>query len=143
MEPRPAAERPHLLSELGLDERVDDDRGPAAGAPHDIGEVVDALDHRMADLLERLIGELGLERVHEARRGLAGRIGDDVQLDGLRGHGPAYRRAGTAAVAAIAVAARAGSAFAEELGGGDDCGRPSPESGGNSLPEMARRRSDA
>ena len=87
MEPRPAAERAHLGAELRLDERVDDDRGPASCAPHGIGEVLDALDHRMPDLLERLLGELGLERVNEARRRLPGRIGNHVQLDRLRSHG--------------------------------------------------------
>ena len=87
MEPRPAAERSHLGAQLRLDERVDDDRGPAPRAPHDIGEVVDALHHRMPDLLERLLGELRLERVDEAGRRLARRVGDHVQLDRLRSHG--------------------------------------------------------
>ena len=35
----------------------------------------------MADLAELLVGELRLERLHEPRRGLAGRVGDHVQLD--------------------------------------------------------------
>ena len=87
VEPRPAAERAHLGAQLRLDERVDDDRGPASRAPHDLREVVDALDHRMPDLLELLLRELRLERVHEAGRRLARRIGDHVQLDRLRSHG--------------------------------------------------------
>ena len=40
----------------------------------------------MADLGELLVGELGLERLDEALSGLAGRIGDHVQLD--EAHGP-------------------------------------------------------
>ena len=41
----------------------------------------------MPDLLERLIRELRLERGHEPRGRLAGRVRDDVELDGLaRGH---------------------------------------------------------
>ncbi len=86
MQARTPAERPHLLAQLGLDERVDDDRGPALRALDRELEVVDALDHRMADLLECLIGELRLQRMHEPGRGLTGRIGDDVELDGLRSH---------------------------------------------------------
>ena len=39
------------------------------------------LDARVAHLLERLIGELRLEREHEPRRVLARRVGDDVELD--------------------------------------------------------------
>ena len=85
MQPRAAAERAHLLAELRLDERVDDDRGPAPCATDDVLEVADALDHRVPDLLERLVGELRLERVHEPGRGLARGIGDDVQLDRLGG----------------------------------------------------------
>ena len=41
----------------------------------------------MPHLLERLLGELGLERRDETRRRLARRVRDDVELDGLaRGH---------------------------------------------------------
>ena len=83
---RTPAERPHLLAQLGLDERVDDDRGPTLRALDRVLEVDDALDHRVANLLERLIRELGLQRVHEAGRGLPGRIGDDVELYGLWAH---------------------------------------------------------
>ena len=39
----------------------------------------------MPHLLERLLRELGLERRHEPRRGLARRVRDDVQLDDLAG----------------------------------------------------------
>jgi hypothetical protein len=35
----------------------------------------------MADLDKVLLGELRLERLNEARRGLAGGIGDDMELD--------------------------------------------------------------
>ena len=87
MEPRAAAEDAHLLAELGLDERVDDDRGPALGSLDGEPQVIDRLDPRMADLLELLVGELSLERVHEPRRRLAGGVGDDMQFDGGLGHG--------------------------------------------------------
>ena len=46
-------------------------------------EIVDGLDTRVADLLERLVRELRLERDDEPRRCLAGRVRDDVQLDRL------------------------------------------------------------
>ena len=48
-------------------------------------EVVDRLDLRVPDLLERLVRELGLERCHEPRGRLAGRVRDDVELDDLAG----------------------------------------------------------
>ena len=52
-------------------------------------EVVDVLDARMPDLLERLVGELRLEREHEPLGRLARRVRDDVELDGnaLVAHG--------------------------------------------------------
>ncbi len=78
---RAAAERPHLLPELGLDERVDDDRRPSPRAVDRRLEVVDRLDPWMPDLLEELVGKLGLEREHEPRGCLSGRVGDDVELD--------------------------------------------------------------
>ena len=82
VEPRAPAKNPHLLPELGLDERVDDDRGPPLRALDREPQVVDGFDARVTDLLELLFGELSLERVHEPRRRLAGGVGDDVQLDG-------------------------------------------------------------
>ena len=51
----------------------------------------------MPHLLEREVGELRLERQHEAGRGLARRVGDDVELDGDLA---AHRREATAAVRA-------------------------------------------
>ena len=87
MELRAAAEVPHRLAQLRLDDRVDDDRGPALRAVDDEPEVVHGLDARVPDLLERLLGELRLERGDEARRGFPGRVRDDVQLDlRLRAH---------------------------------------------------------
>src|SRR3990172_6327968 len=41
------------------------------------------LDARVADLLERLVRELGLEREDEPSRRLPGRVREDVELDGL------------------------------------------------------------
>src|SRR2546430_2617602 len=79
---RAAAERLHRGPQLGLDERVDDDGRPAAGTVDGQLQVVHRLDARVADLLERLVRELRLERGDEARSGLAGRVGDDVELDG-------------------------------------------------------------
>ena len=86
MQPRPPAERPHRVAQLRLHECVDDDGGPAPHAAHGQVEVVLRLDARMADLDELLLGELRLERLHEPRGGLAGGVGDHVQLDGLARH---------------------------------------------------------
>ncbi len=55
--------------------------GPPAGLLDGDVEVFDVLDPRMPDLLERLIGELRLEREHEPLRRLSRRVGDDVELD--------------------------------------------------------------
>ena len=77
---RAAAEVAHRVAQLRLDDRVDDDRGPALRAVDHQAQVVDGLDPRVPDLLERLLGELGLERGDEPRRGLPGGVGDDVQL---------------------------------------------------------------
>src|SRR5207244_13522181 len=66
---------------LGIDERVDHNRGAAARAQHRHLELVDRLDPRMAHLLELLVRKLRFERVHEPSRSLAGRVGDDVELD--------------------------------------------------------------
>ena len=79
---RSPAQQPHLLAELGLDERVDEHRRPALRTLDGELQILDGLDPRMADLLERLVWELRLERHHEPRCGLAGRVGDDVELDG-------------------------------------------------------------
>ncbi len=76
-----AAELAHRVSELGADERVDHDRRPAARLLHSDVQVLDVLDAWVPDLVERLIGELRLEREHEPLRRLAGRVGDDVELD--------------------------------------------------------------
>src|SRR5581483_12086023 len=58
----------------------------ALGAVDHEPQVVDGLHARVPDLLEGLLGELGLERQHEPGRGLAGGVGDDVELDCGRGH---------------------------------------------------------
>ena len=73
------------LAQLGLDERVDDDRGPALHPFDRELKVSDRLDPWMADLGELLIGELRLERLDEALRGLPGRVRDHVQLDEAHG----------------------------------------------------------
>ena len=83
---RAAAEDAHLLAQLRLHERVDDDCRPALGAFDRKLEVLHRLHARMPDLLERLLGELRLERHHEPRGRLAGRVRDDVQLDRGRVH---------------------------------------------------------
>src|SRR5204862_3330245 len=82
VESRPTAEDAHLLAELWLDERVDHDRGPSLRALDGEPEVVDGLDARVPNLPELLVGKLRLERVHEPRRRLAGRVRDGVQLNG-------------------------------------------------------------
>ena len=79
---RAPAQRAHRLAQLRLHERVDDHRRPPAHAVDRELEVVLRLDARMPDLDEVLVRELRLERLHETRRRLAGRVGDDVQLDG-------------------------------------------------------------
>jgi hypothetical protein len=65
-----AAELPHRVAHRRLDERVHHDCRASAGLLHGDVEVVDVLDARMPDLLERLIGELRLEREHETLRRL-------------------------------------------------------------------------
>ena len=54
-------------------------------------------DPRVAHDLELELRELALDGHHHARRGLSGRVGDDVDLDGCgcRGHGSAERLAGS------------------------------------------------
>ena len=84
MDAGPAAELAHRLAQARLDQRVDHHGRTSARSRDRELEVVDALDARMADLLERLLRKLRLEREHEPRRRLACRVGDDVQLDGLR-----------------------------------------------------------
>ena len=81
MQLRLPAERAHRVAQLRLDEGEDDDRRAALHPLERELEVGDRLDARMADLEELLVGELRLERLHEPRRGLARRVGDDVQLD--------------------------------------------------------------
>jgi hypothetical protein len=51
-------------------------------------EVSLRLDARMADLDELLVRELGLERLHEARRRLPRGVRDHVQLDWMGRHAP-------------------------------------------------------
>src|SRR5205823_4088066 len=111
---RAPAEVAHRLAELLVDERVDRDRAPAAHAAHREPQVVDGLDPRVPDLLEVEVGELRLERDHEASGGLPRRVGDDVQLDwSLRAHGCKANRVRTA------------SALARRSGGNRACGPPS------------------
>ncbi len=93
MEARAAAERAHRLAELGLDERVDDNRGAAAHPVDGELEVFLGLDARVADLDELLLRELRLERLDEPRRRFAGGVGDDVQLDRRVRHGGQRNRA--------------------------------------------------
>jgi glycyl-tRNA synthetase len=96
---RPAAETPHRVTHLQVDERVHEDGRAAAGARHGQLEVGDALDARVPDLLELLVGELCLERLHEPVGGLAGGVGDDVKLDGGM-----FRHGGIVAVSVRAMA---------------------------------------
>ena len=67
-----AAEGAGRLAELRMDERVDDHGGPALRSIQRQVEVVDGLDARVADLLELLLRELRLERMHEPHGGLPG-----------------------------------------------------------------------
>ena len=83
VELRVAAERAHAVAQLRLDERVDDHRRAALHPLDRQLQVGDRLDARMPDLEELLVGELRLQRLHEPLRGLAGRVRDHVQLDGV------------------------------------------------------------
>src|SRR5262249_19519907 len=93
---RAAAELAHDIAKLGVDERVEQ-HGRAPLRPLDREpQVVGRLGARVADLLELLIRELRLERLHEPRRGRAGGIRDNVQLDGsLARHGRILPLAGS------------------------------------------------
>ena len=79
---RPATQPSHRVTELRIDERVDDDRSVSARARDGTVEIDDRLHPRVPHLLELLLGKLGLERLHEPGRGFAGGVGDDVKLDG-------------------------------------------------------------
>src|SRR6185312_910237 len=81
VELRAPAEVAQRVAQLRLDDRVHDDRRTALRPVDDEPQVVHGLDPRMADLLERLLGKLGLEGRDQPGRGLAGGVGDDVQLD--------------------------------------------------------------
>jgi len=79
--------------QLRVDERVDDHRRAPLRTVEREMQVVHRLDARVSDLLELLVRELGLERVHEPDRRLAGGVRDDVQLDGRTVHAQGgYRR---------------------------------------------------
>ena len=88
MQLRPAAERPHRLAQLRLDERVDDDGGPALHPVDGEPQVGGVLHAWVADLEELQVGELRLERLDEALGRLAGRVRDHVQLDGAHPAAP-------------------------------------------------------
>jgi hypothetical protein len=88
VELRAAAKLSHARTQLGIYEGVDDNGRPPPRPRDGEREVVDGLDPRMTDDLERRIGELRLERRDEARGGLASRVGHDVHLhERLGGHG--------------------------------------------------------
>ncbi len=88
---RALAESAHLLTELLVDERVEDHRRPALGPVDGEAQVVHRLDPRVDDVLELLVGELGLERLDEPFCGRTRRVRDHVELN--RGH-PQERSAG-------------------------------------------------
>ena len=76
-----AAQLAHRVAELRRDERVHHDRrAPSRLLDGDV-QILDVLDARVPDLLERLVGELRLEREHEPLRRLSRRVRDDVELD--------------------------------------------------------------
>ena len=77
----PAAQLAHRVPELRRDERVHHDRrAPSRLLDGDV-QILDVLHARVPDLLERLVGELRLEREHEPLRRLSRRVRDDVELD--------------------------------------------------------------
>jgi hypothetical protein len=79
---RATAEPAHRIAHLAIDQRVHDDRRMPACRRDRALEVGDRVAARMPDLLELLLGELRLQRLHEAGRGLTRGVGDDVKLDG-------------------------------------------------------------
>jgi adenylate kinase family enzyme len=79
---RATAQLAHRVAHLRLDKRVHHDCGTSAGLLNRDQQVVDVLHARVANLLERLVRELRLERQHEPLRRLSRRVRDDVQLDG-------------------------------------------------------------
>ena len=82
MHTRAATQAPHRVTQLRIDERVDDDRSVSACARDGTVEIDDRLHPRVPHLLELLLGKLGFECLHEACSGFAGGVGDDVELDG-------------------------------------------------------------
>ena len=77
------AERPHLLPVARVDERVEHHGSAPAGPRRSELDVVGAQDPRMADDVEREVGELILDRLRELGRRLARRVRDDVELHDL------------------------------------------------------------
>ena len=78
---RAATELAHRVTELRSDERVHHHRrAPARLLDGDV-EILDVLDPGVANLFERLIRELRLEREHQTLSRLARRVRDDVELD--------------------------------------------------------------
>ena len=82
MHARSTARAAHRVAQLRLDERVEDDGGTAARPAHGELEILHRLDARVAHLLERLVGELRLERMNEPRGRLSGGVRHDVELHG-------------------------------------------------------------
>jgi hypothetical protein len=81
MHTRAPAELAHRVAELRSNQRVYHHRRPPARLLDGDVEILDVLDPRVANLLERLIRELRLECEHEALSRLARRVRDDVELD--------------------------------------------------------------
>ena len=84
MEPIALAERAHDLAHLRLDEREEHDGAATACALGGEVHVLDGGDARMAHDLELLARKLRLDGLDHPGGGLARRVGDHVQLDGLR-----------------------------------------------------------
>ena len=81
MHARAPAELAHRVAELRSDQRVHHHRRPPARLLDGDVEILDVLDPGVANLLERLIRELRLEREHQTLCRLARRVRDDVELD--------------------------------------------------------------
>jgi hypothetical protein len=126
-----AAERAGGLAELRVDEGVDDHRRAALRAAEREVEVVDGLDPRVADLLELLLRELRLERMHEPDGGLPGGVGDDVELDRRLGHAPERSLAQRRCCTSATVPSQTRAPFP---------GRLAPWQGGGSGPVVPRAR---
>ena len=80
-----AGQLDHRLAQPGIDQRVEDGGPPAGGGLERLAQLLARLDPGVAEELGLEIGELALRGPRHPRGGVAGRVGDDVDLEGV-GH---------------------------------------------------------